>query len=210
MPRGLPLVLACAFGTATLMAADVKFSSKWKHIDAASVSFAGKKVAALVITQDDSLRVAGEEALVRELTPRGLQMVATYRIVPKPELEKAEKARVWYEQAGVEGVIAVRPVSADKVRTYTPGTWTDPYYSSFWSYYGYGWGSYYIPGTEREDFVVVVETLIFSVPRNMLLWAAVSETKNPNDLQQFVKDLVIAAAKEMQKDGLARGGTADR
>jgi hypothetical protein len=124
--------------------------------------------------------------------------------VPKPELDKAEKAKVWYEQAGVEGVVAVRPISAEKVRTYTPATWTDPYYSSFWSYYGYGWGSYYVPGTSREDTVVVVETLVFSVSRNTLLWAAVSETKNPKQLQQYVKDLVTATVKEMQKHGLAR------
>lgn len=188
----------------TLAAADVKFTSTWKSMDAGTVSFVGKKVAALVITQDDSLRVSGEEALVRELTPRGLQMVATYRIVPKPELDKAEKAKVWYDQAGVDGVIAVRPISADKVRTYTPGTWTSPYYSSFWSYYPYAWGAYYTPGTSREDTVVVVETLIFSVSRNALLWAGVSETKNPKQLQQFVKDMVTATVKEMQKQGLAR------
>jgi hypothetical protein len=200
----LGVSIGTLLGALTLVAADVKFTSTWKSPDAGTVSFVGKKVAALVITQDDSLRVSGEEALVRELSPRGLQMVATYRIVPKPELDKAEKAKVWYEQAGVEGVVAVRPISAEKVRTYTPGTWTDPYYSSFWSYYGYGWGSYYVPGSSREDTVVVVETLVFSVSRNTLLWAAVSETKNPKQLQQYVKDLVTATVKEMQKHGLAR------
>jgi hypothetical protein len=204
MPRAVALPTAILLATAVLAAAEVRFTSTWKNIDAGAVSFVGRKVAALVITQDDSLRVSGEEALVRELTPRGLQMVATYRIVPKPELEKPEKAKVWFDQAGVEGVVAVRPVSREKVRTYTPGTWTSPYYSSFWNYYGYGWGSYYIPGSSREDTVVVVESLIFSVSRDALLWAAVSETKNPKALQQFVHDLVGATVKEMQKQGLAR------
>jgi hypothetical protein len=196
----------CLLGTVVLIASEPKFTSTWKSMDAGSISFAGRKVAALVITQDDSLRVSGEEALVRELTARGLQMVATYRIVPKPELEQAEKARVWYEQGGVEGVIAVRPISRDKVTSYTSGTWTNPFYSSFWSYYSYGWGNYYIPGSSREDTVVVVETLVFSVTKNQLIWAAVSETKNPKQLQQFVKDLVTATAKEMEKQGLNKRG----
>jgi hypothetical protein len=202
--RAYVTATAIALAAATLVAADIRFTSTWKSMDAGSTSFVGKKVAALVITNDDGLRVAGEEALVRELSPRGLQMVATYRIVPKPELEKPEKAKTWYEQAGVEGVVAVRPVSRDKVRSYTPGTWTSPYYSSFWSYYGYGWGSYYIPGSSREDTVVVVESLVFSVAKNALLWAGVSETKNPKELQQFVKDLVTATVKEMHKQGLAK------
>lgn len=188
----------------TVLSAKIDFTSTWKWMDASTVSFAGKKVAALVISQDDSLRVAGEEALVRELTARGLQGVATYRIAPKEELQKAERAKVWFEKANVEGVVAVRPVSADKVSTYTPGTWINPYYSTFWGYYGYGWGSVYIPGRTDRETVVVVESTIYSVPRNQLVWAGVSETRNPKDLRQFVEELVKEAVSELQKQGLAK------
>lgn len=205
--RSVVSFAAAVLFAAVLLAAEPKFTSTWKWMDARGVSFAGKKVAALVISQDEPLRIAGEEALVRELTPRGLEMVATYRIVPRPELETADKARVWYEKAGVEGVVALRPVSADKVRTYSPAVWVSPSYGSFWSYYGYGWAGAYVPASSREDTVLVVETLIFSVPLNQLVWAGVTETKNPKELQQFVKELVVVTAKEMQKQGLAKGGS---
>jgi len=192
-----------ALGVA-LSAASVKFTSTWKSPDAGAVNFAGKKVAALVISQDESLRISGEEALVRELTARGMQGVATYRIAPKEELRNPERAMVWYQKANVEGVVAVRPVSADKRQTYTPGTWINPYYSTLTGYYGYGWGSVYIPGTVQDETFVVVENTIYSVPRNALLWAAVSETRNPKNLQQFIQDLVKESVKELQKQGLAR------
>jgi hypothetical protein len=42
------------------------------------------------------------------------------------------------------------------------------------------------------------------VPRNQLLWAAVSETKNPKTLQRFITDLVKASVKELHDQGLAR------
>ena len=109
------------------------------------MNFAGKKVAALVISNDDSLRVAGEESLVRELNARGMQAVATYRIAPKEELRRPETAKPWFEKAGVEGVVAVRPVSADTQETYSPGTWTSANYGTLWGYYGYGWSAVYIP-----------------------------------------------------------------
>lgn len=192
------------FTLTTVLSAKIDFTSTWKWMDASTVSFAGKKVAALVISQDDSLRVAGEEALVRELTARGLQGVASYRIAPKEELQKAERAKVWFEKANVEGVVAVRPVSADKVSTYTPGTWINPYYSTLWGYYGYGWGSVYIPGRTDRETVVVVESTIYSVPRNQLVWAGVSETRNPKELRQFVEELVKEAVSELQKQGLAK------
>ena len=204
MNRLLPATLAVTVVAVTLLSAAPTFTSAWRSPDAGSVSFAGKKVAALVIAQDDSLRMAGEEALVRELAARGLQSVATYRIAPKEELQSADRAKGWFEKANVDGVVAMRPVSKDKRTTYNAGTWVNPYYSTFWGYYGYGWGSMYIPGSIERDTIVVVETTIYSVPRNQLLWAAVSETKNPKTLQRFVEDLVKESVKELQKQGLAR------
>jgi len=188
----------------TLAADDIKFLSTWKSPDAATTSFVGKKVATLVIAQDDGLRVSGEEALARELEARGIVAVASYRIVPKPELATAERARPWFEKAAVEGVVAVRPISKDKVHEYTPATWTQSYYSSFWNYYGYGWGAYYSPGVDRVDTVVVVETLVFNMASDGLVWASVTETKNPKELRSFISDLARATVKEMQKQGVAK------
>ena len=204
MNRLLPATLAATVVFVTLLSAAPKFTSAWRSPDAGSVSFAGKKVAALVIAQDDSLRMSGEEALARELTARSLQSVATYRIAPKEELQSGDRAKVWFEKAGVDGVVAMRPVSKDKRTTYNPGMWVNPYYSTFWGYYGYGWGNLYIPGSVDRDTIVVVETTIYSVSRNQLLWAAVSETKNPKTLQRFVEDLVKESVKELHKQGLAR------
>src|SRR4029450_4854132 len=101
----LSMLLVSGVLSVHALAADVKFKSTWKSMDAGQVSFAGKKVAALVMTDDDSLRVSGEEALVRELTARGLQMVASYRIVPKEEVKNPDSAKGWYERSGVEGVV---------------------------------------------------------------------------------------------------------
>jgi hypothetical protein len=201
--RTLLTVLTLAVPAAVL-SADIKFTSTYKSMNAGTVNFAGKKVAALVISQDDSLRVAGEESLMRELSARGMQGVATYRIAPKEELQRPETAKVWFERAGIEGVVAVRPVSADRRQLYTPGTWVTSSYSTLWGYYGYGWNSVYVAGSVERETVVVVESTIYSVPRNELLWAAASETRNPKNLSQFVQELVKESVKALQKQGLAR------
>src|SRR6188472_1042529 len=99
---GAVSALVLLLGTAVL--ARTSFSSVWKAPEATSVSFAGKTVAALVIDKDDSLRVAGEEALAAELTARGMKGVPSYRFVPKEELASPERAKGWFERAGAEGV----------------------------------------------------------------------------------------------------------
>ena len=130
--------------------------------------------------------------------------VASYRIVPKEELRDPDKAKGWYERAGVEGVVAMRLVRSDKQTVWTPSMWVTSSYSTLWGYYGYGWSAVYIPGGVQRETKVVVESTIYSVPRNQLLWAAVTETTNPRDLRGFVEELVKRSVEEMQKQGLAR------
>ena len=204
MTRALMTTLIAALAAVAVVSAAPDFKSVWKSPDAAQVSFAGKKIAALVITQDDSLRVSGEESLVTELTARGLQAVATYRIAPKEELHSADRARGWFEKANVEGVVALRPMSSEKRISYNDSLWLSPSYNTFWGYYGYSYSSMVVIGGVDKDTVITVETLIFSVARNQLMWAGVSETRNPKTLQRFVADLVKETVKELQKQGLAR------
>jgi hypothetical protein len=196
----------------TFVLAGPKFLSTWKAPEASSVSFAGKKVAALIISDDQNLRVSGEEGLLRELAAIGLpQGVASYRIVPREELRDPARARGWYERSNVDGVVAMRLVDARTRQTWTPSMWMSPTYSTFSGYYGYGWNNVYTydPGHTRTDVVVSIETLVFSVPQDKLLWAGVTESINPKDASRIIKDVVEATVKEMRKQGLARK-TSDR
>ena len=61
-------VMACT----TAIIAAPKFLAVWKSPEVARLNFAGKNVAALVITDSQSLQMSGEEALTRELSERGV------------------------------------------------------------------------------------------------------------------------------------------
>jgi hypothetical protein len=186
------------------LAAKTKFESVWKAPDAAGTSFAGKKVAALVIDQDDSLRIAGEEALVRELIARGIQGVPSYRMMPKELAQDPAQAKIWYEKAGVQGVVAFRVVDDERRKTIVPSTWTTGYYDTFWGYYGYSYSAVFTPGYTRHERIISLETLIFDVPKNTLVWAGLSVTDNPKDGQKVVTEVVKEAVNEMRKQGLVK------
>lgn len=191
-------VFALALGAIPLLAA-VKFTSTWAAPGARTISFKGQKVAALVISEDMSLRVSAEEALGRELTTRGITGTPAYRIIPNSELKDVEKAKAWFTKGSVAGVVALRPVSHDKVKRYTEMLWTSPYYSNFWGYYPYGWGATYTVGSVTTDTVVVVELLVYQVSTGDLVWAGVSESTNPKTLQKLIGDIVKEAAKKIEK-----------
>jgi hypothetical protein len=180
-------------------AAAPKFLAVWKSPEVSRLNFAMKKVAALVITDSQSLQMSGEEALARELIERNVNGTPTYRFVPREELRSAEKAKPWFERAKVDGVVALRPVRREQAQEYSPVIWSSGYYPDFWGYYGYGWTNVVVIPNSRETTIITVETLIYDLTRNQLIWAATSETRDPKNLQEFVKDLVGAAVKEMKK-----------
>jgi hypothetical protein len=196
--RRLFVALLTVAATTAVMAAP-KFLDVWKSPEISRLNFAGKKIAALVITDSQSLQMSGEEALTRELMARGVMGTATYRFVPREELKSAEKAKPWFERAKVEGVVAMRPVKRATEREYTPVIWSSGYYPDFWGYYGYGWSNVYVIPSSRETTTITVETLVYDLTRNQLVWAATSETRDPKNLQDFVKDVVNATVREMKK-----------
>ena len=77
-------------------------------------------------------------------------------------------------------------------------------YGPYWGgYYGYGWGGAWGGGTDiRTNTIVTVETLVYSLKQNKLIWAGQSTTTNPSLVDSFVRELAEAAAREMKKAGL--------
>ena len=147
-------LVACAVAATavTLTAADVKFTSTWKAPEGQPPSFRGKKVIALVISDDVNLRVSSEEALAHELTSRGVVGTPAYRLIPKEELTNPDKARGWFERAGAEGAVAMRLVDAKKVQSYTPATFTSTPYGTL----GVLWlrlGNHVHPRQRRREHV---------------------------------------------------------
>ena len=93
--------------------------------------------------------------------------------------------------------------------TVTPVTTYSPMYGSYWGgYYGHGWGSPWMGGPVnmgndiRVDDVVYVETLVYSLKQNKLIWSGQSKTTNPPNIDKFVKLLANEVAIEMNKASL--------
>jgi hypothetical protein len=186
------------------VAAQAKFTSTWKAPGAQGVSFADKKVVGLIVHDDMNLRMSAEEALARELTNRGLQGVAAYRLIPKEEIRDPKLVRAWFERAGAAGVVMMRLIDLTKEKIPSAVVWQSATYYDLWSYYPYSWGAVYEITPARTEVKFIVETTIFDVAAGRMVWAGTSESTNPKGAQTLVKDIVAAAGAEMKKDGLVR------
>ena len=187
-------------------AGSTKYVSIFLSPKAGALEFSGKRVAAFVVLPDPLMREGREETLAEELRQRGLDCFAGYTVLPGELVRDREKAKQFLEKAKISGAVLIRLVGDEERTSYSPGTvwYAQPYYPTFWGYWNYGWSAVYTPGYTWTDRVITLETLIYSIDKDELLWAGRSESTNPKDIKKFVKDLVDEAGKQMRKAGLVK------
>jgi hypothetical protein len=197
LPAAAALLLgACATTT---------FTSTWKAPDAAPLAVQkGEPVIAMVVAKNSALRRAGEAHLANELDARGYRGVPSYTLIQDGDVDDEKKAQVAIGNSGAKAIVVIRPTGTTQEISSTPGYYGSPYYGGMWGgYYGYGWGGAYMPGDIRTDTYVHIETLIYDLVQNKLVWAGQSKTMNPENVEQGMNDLATAVAKELQKSGLS-------
>lgn len=164
-------------------------TTQWQDPTTTQIRFT--KVLALCIAKDDYLRQAAENELCRRMS-RVACKPASYAI-PSSMIAKPEEAKALTLKEGFDGAVVVRVLDAHEQVTYVPPT----YGPTFWGYYGYAWPTAISPGYYRSDQVVIVETAIFSLARDQLLWLGTTKALNPKSLPDLVDEVAESVRGEL-------------
>jgi hypothetical protein len=194
-----------AAGVLTLCAcASTRINSSWKAPDARPMTLApGDKVVAMIVSPNEATRRAAEAALATELDKRGLKGIPAYTLIPTEEIKDKDKAKARIEEAGAAAVVVMRVTNAKQEISASGPMYVGPSYGGFWGgYYGYGWGAAYSPGYLRTDTIVYIETLVYDLKQDKLIWAGQSDTMNPTSAESLVKELAQVSVAEMKKQGV--------
>jgi len=198
-------VLATSLILVGTASAGVKFDSTWKNPDAKPTSFQGKKVIALVVSDEEAARRGAEDELAHQITLRGPQGVAAYRILPGGKAKDKDSAKAAFEKEGAVGVVVMKVLGKDQEMSSQGGTmwYQSGSYGTFWGgYWGTGWNAVYTPGYLRTDTKVTIETLVYSLEQDLLLWGGRSRTTNPKRVDKAIHELARKVAEEIKKTGL--------
>jgi hypothetical protein len=169
-----------------------------------------KKVLVVVLVKDEASRRVAENRIAAS----NPIFKTSYQYLNETikDLTKEQKLKILQDE-NFDGVITMRLVSADKETTYVPGTYTGMYYGGFdgmyTGMYGYGFGNwygmyspnFYDPGYYQETTSYMVETNIFSLKENKLIWTGTTKSDYVTDLGQTVDAIMQTVVKEMRKDG---------
>jgi hypothetical protein len=188
-----------AVGAALLLgacASNTQVVNSWKDPNVPPRHF--KKVLAVFISPDAALRRSAEDELARKLEGA----VPAYTVLPDSIMRDREKAEAWVKREGYDGAVIMRPVGLDQETTYVPGqAYVVPAgYASMWRYWGSGWAYAYDPGYVRKDQVVSVESNVYSVADEKLVWASRTKTYNPESVRELVDEIVDQTVAVMKRE----------
>jgi len=211
---GLVASLACgAFVSQPALAKDKEpkkvFLETYTDPEAKPLQLKGSPVVAVVMIQDPKARRKAEDALAGEITRLGGKGIAMYKISADTVTseEGESKTRALVEKAGAKGVVVMRPVDIQHKARQTETISNDSVYGGYWGgYYGYGWNDPWIMKNPdvQTDLVITIETFVFSLEQNTLVWSGTSETTNPKNVEKLVHKIATDGVRELQSLGLLK------
>jgi len=194
--------LALAFLLGACASSNTSVVNSWKDPTAPVRRY--QKVLAVFISNDATTRRTAEDELARRIP----NAIASYTVLPEGALRDPAKAKAWVQQNGFDAAVLMRPVAVDKETSYVPGTgaYVVPAgYRSAWGYWGAGWGYAYDPGHYTQNNVVYIETNVYSLTEDKLVWSSRTKTYNPNNASKLVDEIVDQNVAEMKKQGVISG-----
>ena len=211
MSRTVMAALVAAGALAVSACGSTTFNTTWKEPDAQPIQVeAGDKVLAMVISQNEATRRGAEAALAAELSKDGVVGITANSVIPDDAVQDQNKAKPYIEKSGAKYAVVMRATGRDKEVSSTPTMGGYGMYGPGWGghggfyggFYGYGWGGAYGGSTIQTDTIVHVETLVYDLGSDKMIWAGQSSTVNPSKAESMIKELVDEAGKEMRKQGL--------
>jgi hypothetical protein len=154
-----------------------------------------KKVLVMGISQKVGIQRFFEDEFVRQLKGKGTDAVAGYSMLPYDEKMDKDFIAAKARESGADSVLVARPISRKIERSYVPGT-----YRRWGSYYGYAYSSGYVV----DDEYVYIETNLYDVATEKLIWTAQSETIILATDQELIISFISTMIAQLASDRLIR------
>lgn len=181
-----------------------KMVSTWsepnKEISIADLS----KVLVVAMFRDEASNHKAEDQMAGYLKGKG---VVSYNYL-NDSFNKKDKEAIheMIKKDGFDGPVTMRLVDVEKEKSYNRGdiSYYPSYYRNFSGYY-YNWLSYYrTPGYYTTSKIYTVETNVYSIKLDKIIWSGLTETTDPNGVKKMTEEVAKVVYKKMVKEGFIK------
>ncbi len=195
------LVAGCSSANKTVI------TGAWDNPDHNIEDFA--KILVLGISDNQSSRAVVEQTVADEFGTVGFSAITAVQNFTPEELaamrEDRELAKKRLQEIGVDGVLVMSVLDVKEETYYVPGTTTYqptmayPYYGGYYGYWGRTYTTIHSPGYYEETVSIFLESNLYDIETNSLIWSAQSKTQDPSSVKALADNFARVLIDEMIK-----------
>ncbi|MBC7650740.1 MAG: hypothetical protein H7101_03220 [Deinococcales bacterium] len=198
LPICIVIIVTLSFCNST------KITSSWREPNKEVVMDKLNKVLVVALFKDETSRHKAEDEMVSYLDGKG---VASYNYLDDKFNKKNEDAiRQKIKADGFDGAVTMRLIDVEKEKVYTPGNTAlyPTYYRNFSGYFYRNWSYYSEPGYYSTTKIYKVETNVYSIKEDKIIWSALTETTDPGGVKKLTEEITKVVYKAMVKEGFVK------
>ncbi len=161
------------------------------------------------IGNSEQNRRAYESYFVEALMARGTEAEASYKIIKSDQKINRDTVGKAIKGMGIDGVIVTHMVAVDEETIYRPSMNYMPvygggYYGGLYSYYPHVTTYVQSPGYYTTHETYTLETTLYDVESEELVWSARSRTFSPESVDEVIVDLTKLLINDLTEKKLIR------
>lgn len=172
------------------------------HVEAARVGTPIKNALIIAVVDDQQVRAIFEKHVKAWFNAYGVAAATSSDVLPMDADTKLDKAAIVdvVDQFGADTVVITRPVGFAESEVFSRDR--PRFYYNYYGFYNYAWGYVTWPTIYGEDVEFNLETRLYDVKTESLIWAGETQTTNPKTTGEAIGQVVEAVMQALQKNGL--------
>ncbi len=198
MKENLVKLFGYLFSSAFLVISCAGTELTQKQIDEAYTGNPVSDILVIAITGNEHNRRSFETKFVAQLKSVGVDAVASEEAIPMPANLELKKEMILnaVNQYKNDAVIITHLIGKDEKDVYTRGG------SAHRGFYGFYRSRYSDPGYSSTTTTVRLETNLYDVKTEKLIWSGKSDTWSKDSKDKIINDVIKAVIKNLQKNKL--------
>lgn len=189
--------LAAIAAVSMLCACATRPTAEWQDD-----SYSGpiRDVLIIGVSEQQTNRRIFEDTFVNELRERNVVATASATVLEADEKISKETVETAIAGKSIDTVLVTRLLGVEDRQSYHEPT-TARYYRGYYTYYSQSW-NYANSGYYRQYQVLKLETNVYDVKTNRLVWSMQSESVDPQSATQVIEDQIKLVIDTLSDRGL--------
>jgi hypothetical protein len=178
-----------------------KISNSWREPNKQLYTGEWNKILVVALLKNETYRRKVEDELLNYLNGKG---IVSYNYLNDDFNNIDEdKFRNKIKADGFDGAISMRLIDVDKEKVFIPEQHNlyPYYYQNFSCHYQQGSISYRTPGYYSMNKTFIVETVVYSIKEDKIIWSGITKSFNPVGVVKMTSDISKLIYKKMLSEG---------